>query len=413
MNFGSTMDCGKNSTLASNGPPPSRPRCAAALGLAAGLYLLPLSQGRSEDHIDYRHEFYKEDAGRINVDTDSVLFEKVLTPWLSAKGEVVYDAISGASPTGAPPPTQITFVPPALGGPTGPFKDTVPLAHLADIRWAGVFEPTFSYGPHRLTPQFAYSEEHDYVSYGAALNYAIDLNQKNTTLNVGWSHNWDKVLPKGFLRIHEHKDSDDFLIGVNQLLGPRTVFTANFTYGNSHGYLNDQYKGVYFVNDVPQLSPDDPALEAEKRPRHRDRYIGYVSLTQGIAPLKASVEGSYRFFHDTFGVDAHTVDLAWFQTLGKHLIVSPNFRYYRQTAATFYAPSFPDFNNPPPYYSADYRLSELESFTGGVIVHVKVTKWLGLDGGYKRYAMRGLDSVTSQSAYPAANIFTLGARLWF
>ncbi len=386
---------------------------AAALILAAGLQLAQMQRASGEDHVDYRYEIYREDANRISVDTQSALFEFSPKPWLTIKGEAVYDTISGASPTGAPPPSQITFVPPSAGGPKGPFSTSVPLAEMHDKRYAGDIDATFAFGPNRITPLFAYSEESDYISRGIALNYSLDLNEKNTTLNFGWSHDFDEVLPKGFLKKQANKDSDEFLIGVNQLLSPKTVLTANLTYGNVRGYLNDQYKGVFFVNDVPQLDPVQPALEPERRPGYRDHYVAYVSVTQYLTPLHASVEGSYRFYHDSYGISANTLELAWYQKLGKRVTIAPMLRYYRQTAASFYAPEFPDFNNAPRFYSADYRLSQLESFTAGVSLSVKATSWLSFDLSYKRYIMNGLDHATSRSAYPSANIVTAGARVWF
>ena len=58
----------------------------------------------------------------------------------------------------------------------------------------------------------------------------------------------------------------------------------------------------------------------------------------------------------------------------------------------------------PKYYSADYRLSKMETFTVRNVKPARVTDWLTLDLAYKRYEMRGVDGVTSQSAYPKANI---------
>ena len=82
-------------------------RQAGAVGLAAALYLMHLNRALGENHVDYRYENYREDGGRIGVDTQSFLFEQKITPWLSLQGEAVYDSISGATPTGAPPPTDI------------------------------------------------------------------------------------------------------------------------------------------------------------------------------------------------------------------------------------------------------------------------------------------------------------------
>jgi hypothetical protein len=279
----------------------------------------------------------------------------------------------------------------------------------------------FGLGPQHFTPQFSYSTEQDYTSYGAALNYSLDLNQKNTTLNLGWAHAWDTVLPsKGtFIRSPQSKDTDDVLIGLNQLLSPRTVLTLDFTFRNSSGYLADPYRGVLF-SGYPQFDLNEPVLFPEKRPSDRQSYIGYVSLTQYVTPLRGSAEGAYRFSSDTFGITAHTAEVAWHQKIGKQVLVSPLFRYYQQGAADFYATQFQ--GNPadpsnrgsiPSNYSADYRLSHLETLTCGVEISFKVIEQLSLDFSYRRYVMSGLDHVTSPTAYPKANIFTAGARLWF
>lgn len=382
--------------------------------LCAILPLAPLGHAIAEDHVDYRYENYQEDAGRIGVETQSVLFETKITSWLTLHGDAVYDAISGATPTGAPPGVDIKNIYYPNGGTT----TTVPTAHMEDWRYAGSLDAAASFGPHHITPQFSYSSEHDYISYGGALNYSLDLNQKNTALNLGWAHAWDTVIPyRGeYITQNQQKNTDDILVGVNQILGPKTVMSVNLTFRNSHGYLNDPYRSVVF-SDYP-TDPDNPGLWPEKRPTFRQSYIPYISLVQYVTPVNASIEGAYRFYDDTFGVKAHTMDLSWHQKIGKIFLVSPVFRYYWQTAADFYAPLFPgdpslDPTVFPTYYSADYRLSKLESFTYGVEISAKLTHFLSLDFGYKRYAMYGLDKVTSSSAYPKANIFTVGARLWF
>jgi hypothetical protein len=399
------------------GKPDSAPKFSPNskwVSAALTVCLYPGLKIRAEDQGGYRFEHYKEDGHRINVGTQSGYFELKPKSWMTLQAEVVYDAISGATPTGAPPPATIQFVPDQNGNPPpGASSESVPLSHMQDIRWSGSLGVTLSHGPHRLTPQFSHGEEHDYRSTGAALNYSLDLFEKNTTLNAGWAHNWDEVLPNGFLHgTAQHKEADDVIVGVNQLLDPKTVLTANLAYGNARGYLNDQYKGVLFDNE-PQGDPSSPALEPERRPEQRDKFLVYLSLTRDVAPLNASVEGSYRFMHDSFSIQAHTFQLAWFQKLGKHILISPMFRYYRQSAASFYATRFPNYDTRPDYYSADYRLSQLETLTAGVSISWRIKEWLSIDAGYKYYLMHGLDGVTSSTAYPKANIFTIGGRVWF
>lgn len=386
-------------------------RTSHALLLALLLQLLQVQRGQAEDQVDYRYEYYQEDDHRIQVLTHSLYFDVTLKEGLVAvTGELVHDAVSGATPNGAPPPNQWYYPFGAVGNTN---DSSVPLQQMEDVRNAISLQSPVTLGIHTLTPQFAYSEESDYKSTGAALNYSLSLFEKNTTLTFGWAHTWDQVLDAQPVRQWQDKSGDDFLIGVNQLLSPKTVLGVNFTYGQSSGYLNDPYKFTFGVND-PQFFVDDPSGGPEQRPTERDKYILRATVTQFITPANASIEAAYRFYHDTYDITAQTVELAWYQNIGRHVVVSPMFRYYYQTAANFYYEILPDtYATAPATFSPDYRLSELQSFTAGINVVVTATKWLSFDAGYKRYIMQGLDGVTSQTAYPAANVFTIGARVYF
>lgn len=379
------------------------PSCALALLLR----LVQPQRAGAEDHVEFKYELYKEDNRRIEVNTGLLQFEKSLTPSLTIRGEMVYDSISGASPTGAPAPAG---------------SKQVPLAQLTEVRRAGSFELSQRWGNHTLTPQVAYSEESDYDSWGISLKDAIDFNNKNTTLSFGAGHNFDTIfagnspyLPNGTVL---RKDSTDVFLGLTQLLGPKTILTVNGTFGYTDGFLTDPYKGIQFDDFfVPNF------IFNERRPGHKSRGVLYASLTQFISPADASVELSYRYYRDSFDISAHTVSLTWLQKIGSHVTVEPFLRYYEQSAAGFYyyrVPTGLGFPVPgnttpltPTYYSADYRLSALSSWTCGVKATYRINDHVWLDAAYKRYMMEGKDRVTSASAYPSANIFTLGLTVWF
>jgi len=196
------------------------------------------------------------------------------------------------------------------------------------------------------------------------------------------------------------------------LFGPKAYLTVNASLSFERGYLADPYRGVMFANDL-QSNPDDPALSPEVRPRYRNSQIFYASWNQFVTPANGSYEMSYRFFHDSYGIFANTMELDWHQKIGKTIVISPMFRYYVQNAAYFYYVLVPDANGPPSAYSSDYRLSEFESFATGVTITWRIQKHLSVDISYMRYVMQGLDGVTSQTAYPSANVFSFGGRLWF
>ncbi|HTH46788.1 MAG TPA: DUF3570 domain-containing protein, partial [Candidatus Limnocylindria bacterium] len=393
--------------------------------LTLALALRFATQARAEDTVAYRYEDYQEEGGRVRVHTQTAYFETALDPRVAFKGEFVYDSISGATPTGAPAP--------AGGGP-------VPLVELKDTRYSGNISSDIKLGRTTTTPGFAYSTESDYQSVGLSLNEAIDFNSRNTTLNLGVAHNFDKV--SGFFQQDaRRKDSTDVLIGLNQLLGPHTYVTANLTLGYADGYLTDPFKVSTFLFNYPLsfYDPPDSFVVPERRPDHKFREVALVGITQYFDAVQASLEASYRFHHDSWGIFSHTVELSWHQKLGKKLMISPLFRFYNQSAATFYAPSFtgdpsfPDgtvgsvqadgssivFNDDPAfpgtgtstftvpghptYFSSDYRLSQFNSYTYGVTLSWRVQEHFSIEAGYKRYEMQGLDGITSLSAYPKAH----------
>lgn len=412
----------------------------AAVAVAVGLRILNPARIIAEDWVDYRFEDYNEDGNRMHIQTHSAYVEKELNSKITARGNFVYDSISGASPTGGAP---------AYG------SDKVPLNRfpISDIRRAESLELAVRYGGiHTTTPQIAYSKEGDYESVGLALNHSIEFNQKNTTVTLGLARNFDQV--SGFYQIKPvHKDTFDGILGVTQLLNPKTYITANLSLGYADGYLNDPYKGVNFYYPYPGTSPEDWPTEAniaEKRPTHRFKQVLFLGGTHFITPLKASVDANYRFHHDSYDIFAHTVTLQWNQKLGEKITVSPMIRWYRQTAARFYQPrfvgevdypngttaafkegSFVDYRGGPAYpqdptgyefvyipahpdsFSADYRLSEFDAYSVGIGLHWRLNERLSMDLAYKRYEMHGIGGITPQDSYPKAHVLTAGMGIWF
>ncbi len=366
------------------------------LGLTFGLARIL----RAENHVDYRYEYYDETGDRMKIETHSVYFEQKLTDAVVAKGELVYDGISGATPRGTHN-WNGDFV---NGFKVGSIKKD----RVWDLRRAANIELDWKLGRQTLTPGFAYSKEHDYESYGISLSDAIDFNDKNTTLQFGVSHNFDSVTRTGNPVWHG-KDSTEAIIGVTQLLSPKDVLDVAFTFGNDSGYLRDPYRyAEQYLEFFPGIG-FGTAID-EVRPSHRNKEILFTSLTHHFDSLDASLEGSYRFYNDSFGVTSQTIGLNWHQWLGKHFMVEPLARFYYQTSASFYSPLF---TGPlPTFYSSDYRLSEFYSTDVGLQATAIINDHLRVTAGYHRYEMNGLDNTTSDM-YPKANVFTVGfSILW-
>jgi Protein of unknown function (DUF3570) len=369
----------------------------ASSGVALLLQLMLSGRARSENQAGFQYESYSEENDRIQVETYSFFAVQAINSRLSLQAELVYDSISGATPTGGPPPVG---------------SNQVPTMEMNDIRRAGNLVANLNLANHTLAPQIAYSKESDYESIGIALTDAIDFNEKNTTLVLGLSHDFDTVEPS-FWPTGKNKDTTAALLGVNQLLDPKTVLSVDLTLGYADGYLADPYRGVRFDG-----YPDPNSLFPEKRPGHKTSVIGFTSLTHFFDAVNGSAELSNRLYYDSYHIFANTVTVQWSQKIGKHVVLAPLFRYYTQSEAYFYGVRFPgDPSDPtstvpiPKYYSADYRLTALTTYTYGAQLTFIITDWLSIYGGYSRYEMMGDNSQTPASAYPKANVFNGGLQV--
>jgi hypothetical protein len=378
---------------------PARPR---AILLSALLVWLAPRVARAESSVRYKFQDYQEMGGRIAVEVHSAGVEHDFGTATHLKVEGVIDAIAGATPNGQP----------ALAG-----SDQVPLSKLSERRKAWNAALSHQFSRVNVALGAANSRESDYVSTGWSLNTLFDFNQKNTTLLAGVAGTDDDI--KVFYQTaRAKKRTNDLIVGVTQLLDPQTAVTFNLTWGRQRGYLSDPYKLVQKSTEIiPGVSL--PLTFAENRPAERDKWIALAGLNRAFPETRGALDLSYRLYHDTYDTTSHTVDAAWFQNIGERFIVRPGVRFYDQNAAEFYhyrldGTSVVPVAGPPrpqgPFYSSDYRLSAMQTFTYGVKLIWNVTETLQFDAAFERYDMRGTDRVTPQSAYCRARIITLGGK---
>lgn len=384
-----------------NSAGPALCRHPAVLWLVAGLFFAQPRTGRAENSVSYKYEDYREAGGRVAVQAQYGAIEQDLGPDMHLKLQGVIDAIAGATPSGQPPATP--------GGP-------VPLSHIDDRRKAWNADFSRQFARVNVSVGYANSRESDYVSNGWSVNTLTDFNQKNTTLLLGAAGTDDDV--KVFFKTpHEKKRSSDYIAGLTQLLDPRTSVSLNLGYGTARGFLADPYRLMFkSVEVVPGIFL--PTTRAENRPRERDKWTVQGSVNRAFPGLHGAVEASYRYYRDTFGTRAHTLDLAWFQKIGEHLVLRPGLRLYDQSAADFYRLTLDGTTIPlttvpnpaGPFYSADYRLSAMRTYNYGLKAIWTINASWQLDAAIEKYDLRGKDSITSPSAYPEATITTFGVK---
>ena len=215
------------------------------------------------------------------------------------------------------------------------------------------------------------------------------------------------------------------MVGVYRMLDSKSSFSLNLTYGRPKGYLSDPYKQIGVTET---LFPGDPVLEKdilylypENRPDERDTFTAYLEGKKYFEELDGSIDTSYRFFTDDSGLSGHTIELKWMQRLSDKFVIRPVYRFYQQSQADFYNITLDGTginpilqpNGNTPYYSADYRLSELRASTYGLKITYFHKSDLSFDLSLDRYLVNGRDGLTDQRVYPDARILTLGMQWEF
>jgi hypothetical protein len=150
--------------------------------------------------------------------------------------------------------------------------------------------------------------------------------------------------------------------GVSQILSQTKIVRIGLSYTQSEGYLTDPYKF------------------ADRRPDTHDKWTLSAGYRQFMVNMDAALQADYRYYHDDWGTDSHTIEIGWHQNLGKH-VLAPYLRYYTQEEADFFSPIA---DRSQPFYADDYRLSSYGALTAGVRWTVQLGDW-GIEAQAERY----------------------------
>lgn len=221
-----------------------------------------------------------------------------------------------------------------------------------------------------------FSRENDYTSRYTNAQISYDLNKKLTTLNLGASIAFDVIEPTNTnvncsdakINPQCHKTSQQYLMGLTQVIDKNTLLALNMTVNYSAGFLSDPYKEVYFYDPIRTNTVSGIVLD--NRPKHRMQFAWLAQYVHHIESFNhAALHLDYRFGMDDWGIQSHTTELNWFQPLGLEWQLVPRFRYYTQDSADFYAPVFYAVRSnvvKTEMHSSDYRLAGFGGISGGV-----------------------------------------------
>lgn len=356
---------------------------------------------------DLSYQVYQERADRIRIESYYFRTQFDFDNGTTLKFQYLEDAISGASPTGALPGNEQSF-----------------LTEIEDVRTGVLYALSHQFGDHTVEAEFSRSSEDDYLSYGFALSDKWELNQKNTTFTYGVNYIDDQVTVLGLP--DQGKKSYDLFAGVTQIIDKNTTVSINFTMGYSEGYLNDPYKLIQRNETInfPGIPPIPVVnVYSENRPDSRLRQVLQLEGKHFFEKANASLDVMLRFSNDDYGVFSQTAEVEWRQGIGDSWEINPFMRYYQQNAADFFTntlnniavvnpPTYPDGSGP--HYSSDYRLSSFNALSLGLRLRYEISENISMSAAYEYYTMsgQGSDQAPSQ-AYMDADIWTFGLNAKF
>ena len=305
----------------------------AALG---GLLAVPATAAiLPEDRADVMYHDY--DGGGLQVDGPSILVRKGFKEKVSVWGNYYVDMISSAS---------IDVVATA-----SPYKEK-----RTEVS-GGV---DYLHGKTLMGMSYTNSNEDDYKANTARVSMSQDFFGDLTTLSISYARGWDKVLRNGDPSFQEHTDRQTYGVDLSQVVTPNMVLNLSYESVTEDGYLHNPYRSARYLDPT---APKGYAYEAEVTPGTR---TSSATALRGMyyLPYRASLQAEYRYYTDTWNVDAWNIGFGYVQPLPKGFTVEARYRYYSQNASNFYSDLYsgPDSQN---FVSRDKELSTFTSHSIG------------------------------------------------
>jgi len=346
-------------------------------------------------NVDVGYMRYEE-PDYISVDTYMAFLSGNISDDDTIALGLVFDTLTGATPTGALSGSDFTAVSGVSGGGTTSNAGSDGTVAFNDTRLA--IDATWSHELERLmrTNVGSYiSVEGDYTAVGGSIALVKDSKDKSKTYTAAFGAATDTVsqsdekTPEPMTSIDQgvtfsagKKNSYDILLGITRVINRHTQGMLNFSYSRSLGYHTDPYK----IITVATADDSEKGLVFESRPDERERCVIYSKIAHEIPSSGHHLALSYRFHTDTWGVHSQTFEGSYSWVHENNHLFEPFARLYYQTAADFYARSIVVADDAifeevelPTHASADARLAETINTTIGMKYKFKTSTKNSID----------------------------------
>ncbi len=322
-----------------------------------GILLLVCGSAAAEVLSDERADalYHVYDGGGVQVDGPSLLVRKNFGEAVSVYGNYYVDSVSSAS---------IDVV-----------STASPYAEQREQKTLGV---DYLHGDSKFGLSYTDSDENDYRASTASFSISHAMFGNLTTVSMGYSQAWDEVRRNNDANFLGEVDRRHYRLGVSQILTPKFLMGLNYEAITDEGYLNNPYRSVRFMDAD---AGNGYSYESELYPNTRTSNT--IALrSQYYLPYRAAIRAEYRYFEDTWGIEASSAELSYTHPLESGWTFDARFRVYGQNSADFYSDLFerPAELN---FRARDKELSTFESRMVGVGVSYEFARdgWRFIDRG--------------------------------
>ena len=302
----------------------------AALGL---LHQVALAAVLPDDRADALYHYY--DGDNVEITGPSVLVRKGFKQNFSVFGNYYVDSVSSASidviSTASPYEEERTEM--SLG---------LDYLHADTL----------------MSLSFTNSDEDDYTADTINFGVSQEIFGGLTTVSMGYGRGSDEILRNGDPLFEEEADRRNYRLGISQIVTRDLIVGLSYEAIADEGFLNNPYRSVRYLDSG---SAAGFSYQPEVYPNTRSSNAMAVR-SKYFLDYRAAVHGEYRFFTDSWGIDAHTAEIGYTHPYRQAWVFDVGYRFHTQTAADFYSDLFPyvDAQN---FLARDKELSTFSSHT--------------------------------------------------
>jgi hypothetical protein len=316
--------------------------CAALVIVGvAGAAVLP------DDRADIFYSDYK--GGGMDITGKSVLVRKKFSEAFAVEGNYFVDTVSGAS------------------------VDVLSNASvIKDERKQKSLSLEYIHDKTSYNLAYTNSTERDYISNTTHFSLSQDMFGDLTTVSLGFTNSRNSIGEnngtafKPVVQWLGHSESRSFEGGISQVVTKNLITGVTLEVITDQGLLSNPYRSIRFCSNPTGSVPcaGGFTLGSQVYPNtHTSTAV--ETRAKYYLPYRAAASVSYRYFSDTWGIKANTVEVGYTQPLSNLWILEARVRYYDQNHATFYSDLFP-FANSQNFEARDQNLAGSTNTTVGL-----------------------------------------------